>query len=216
VDAKLAAVTRANLAQPSEVIDKRGLLGREAGLRLDLGCGQRKAGQEYVGIDLLDAPCVDVVGEVLAALSRIRDGVVDRVYSSHFLEHVEDVDTLLTEVARVMSPGAELEVIVPHFSNPYFYSDLTHRHAFGLYSFSYLIPKSPFKRKVPTYGNELPFRLDQVVLGFKSAPPFYGRYVFKRLAQLLFNASRGMREFYEENLCYLVPCYEVRYLLVRS
>jgi hypothetical protein len=162
------------------IVDKRGLLEQGGGLRLDLGCGNPKAGPEYIGIDVLDCPEVDVVGDVAAVLDRLRPGSVLRVYSSHFFEHVADVELLLTRLARVMAPGGELEVVVPHFSNPYYYSDLTHRSTFGLYTFSYFLSNSPFKRQVPTYGRDLPFRLVDVSLGFKSSPPFYGRHAFKQ------------------------------------
>lgn len=210
----LAMINRETGGTP-RIIDKHGALRRDRGLWLDLGCGKRKRSSEHIGVDLLDAPGVDVVGDVFDVLDQIGDGAVERVYSSHFFEHVEDVRGLLDRLVRVTAPGAELEVVVPHFSNPYFYSDLTHRHAFGLYAFAYFLSSSPFKRQVPTYDHELPFTLTSVHLGFKSAPPFYGRHVIKRLIGIIINASRGMMEFYEENLCYLVPCYEVRYVLAR-
>ncbi|MEZ4677697.1 MAG: hypothetical protein R2932_26125 [Caldilineaceae bacterium] len=35
----------------------------------------------------------------------------------------------------------------------------------------------------------------------------------KRFLGLLFNLNTYMRELYEENFCYLIPCYELRYEL---
>jgi hypothetical protein len=122
---------------------------------------------------------------------------------------------MLDELARALRPGALLEVVVPHFSNPYFYSDPTHRSTFGLYSFSYLSSDAILRRKVPSYVRNEAFALRSVALGFKSSPPFYGRYAFKRAVGVLVNLGRWPREFYEENLCYLVPCYEVRFVLQR-
>jgi len=119
------------------------------------------------------------------------------------------------EMCRVLRPGGHLEIVVPHFSNPYFASDPTHRRAFGLYTFSYLTADAPLRRQVPHYGEVLPVRLERVVLGFKSTPPFYGRHALKRAVGLVVNLSRWTREFYEENLVYLVPCYELRFRLVR-
>lgn len=201
---------------PPEVADKHGVLRAATDLKLDLGCGERKRGEEYLGVDVLDSPAVDLLGEATEALGRLPAGSVACIFASHFLEHVDDLDGLLSEMARVVKPGGEVEIVVPHFSNPYFYSDPTHRRTFGLYSFSYFVARAPLKRQVPRYGRDLPFRLARVSLGFKSTPPFYGRHFFKRLFGLIFNSSRGLREFYEENLCYLVPCYEVRFVLVRA
>lgn len=186
-----------------------------AGAKLDIGCGGRKRASGYIGIDRLDLPGVDVVGDVLDVLQGIPGGTVAEIYSSHFLEHIDDLDGMLAEMARVLRPGGRLEVIVPHFSNPYFASDPTHRRAFGLYTFSYLTAGAPLRRQVPRYGDDLPLRLQRVELGFKSAPPFYGRHVFKRAVGLLVNLSSWTREFYEENLVYFVPCYELRFSLIR-
>jgi len=71
------------------------------------------------------------------------------------------------------------------------------------------------RRKVPTYQGKLWFQLDQVDLRFKSSRPFFIRYAFKRLIGLIFNSCGYMKEIYEENFCYLFPCYEIRYKLSR-
>ena len=197
------------------VNDKAGVLERIHGRKLDLGCGPRKIDDEHVGVDLIDYPGVDVVGEIGEVLEQIPDGALGGVHASHFLEHVEDLPALLDEIARTLASGALLHVVVPHFSNPYFYSDPTHRTAFGLYTFSYLATDRLHRRQVPGYCRSPDLTLCSVTLGFKSPRPFYGRYAFKRAVGALVNLTTWTREFYEENLCYLVPCYEVRYVLAR-
>jgi hypothetical protein len=37
----------------------------------------------------------------------------------------------------------------------------------------------------------------------------------RRLIGTIFNLSRWLQEFHEENLCYLFPCYELRFELKR-
>lgn len=197
------------------IIDKSGAFDRIQGSKVDIGCGPRKVDDDHIGIDAIDYPGVDIVGDVRDVLARIPEGALGGAYSCHFFEHVEDVSGLLDELARALRPGALLHVIVPHFSNPYYYSDPTHRTAFGLYSFSYLSSDTILRRKVPTYCRNEQFSLRLVRLGFKSSPPFYARHAFKRVVEVLVNLGRWPREFYEENLCYLVPCYEVRVVLER-
>jgi SAM-dependent methyltransferase len=199
-----------------DVIDKTGVLARLANgerVAVELGCGPRKRQQHAVGIDQLDYPAVDLVGDVFTVLAAMPDGSVQAVYTYHFLEHVHDLSLLLSELARVLQPGGKLEIEVPHFSNPYFYSDPTHVRAFGLYTFSYLAEEKFFKRKVPMYGRTPDFALDDVKLQFDS--PFIGRKIIRRLIGPLFNAGRWMQEFHEENLCYLFSAYQIRFVLRR-
>jgi len=200
------------------VIDKNGVLARLPALprvELELGCGDRKRAPGAIGIDMQDLPGVDLVGDVFEALAAFPSATVDAVASHHFFEHVDDLPRLMRELARVLKPGAELLVAVPHFSNPWYYSDPTHRRHFGLYTFCYLARTTLFRRAVPTYGIEPAFDLATVRLEFKSTRPFYVRHAIKRIQGAVFNATTWLQEFYEENCCWIAPCYEVRYRLIR-
>jgi SAM-dependent methyltransferase len=199
-------------------VDKSNLLARLPQLQrvaLELGCGSTKRDPAAIGIDALDLDGVDLVGDVFEVLAAFPEASVDSVASYHFVEHVDDLPRLIGELARVVRAGGVLTIVVPHFSNPYFYSDYTHRRFFGLYTFCYLAHCALFRRTVPTYGADLRFDVEEVELGFKSTRPFYVRHAIKRVFGLLFNASRWLQELYEENLCWLVPCYEIRYALRR-
>jgi len=200
----------------SRIIDKRGAFGRARGgerVSLELGCGSRKRHADALGVDALDYPGVDLVGDVFAILRGFPDASVSAVHAYHFFEHVADLDGLMQELARVMAQDAVLDVEVPHFANPYFYSDPTHSRYFGLYTFCYLARATLFRRKVPTYGSELSFDLFDVRLHFDS--PFPIRARLRRLLGSVFNATRWLQEFHEENLCYVLPAYQIRYELRR-
>ena len=200
------------------ILDKNAILPNLAArdkVVLELGCGDRKRVPGSIGIDMLDYPSVDLVGDLLEVLNAFPLASVDRATSHHVFEHLPDLEAVLLALARVLRVGGQLEIVTPHFSNPYFYSVATHKAFFGLYTFCYFAAKSPFRRQVPTYQRELHFELVRVDLGFKSPPPFYVRYGVKRTLGYLFNLNNYMREFYEENLCYLFPCYELRYELKR-
>lgn len=180
---------------------------------LELGCGPRKRHADAIGIDRLDCDGVDLVGDVFDILHSLPAARVQSVHAYHFFEHVDDLSALLDEVARVMQPGGLLDVEVPHFSNPYFYSDPTHSKFFGLYTFSYLARDGLFRRRVPQYGHAPDFELADVRLDFDS--PFLIRGLVKRAIGPLFNLSRWLQEFHEENLCHILPCYQLRFSLRR-
>lgn len=197
----------------ASIIDKKNLFCNPLPdqLVLELGCGDRKKNDHAIGVDQLDFPCVDLVGDVFEILDKFPDHSVDKIVSFHFLEHVNDLSGLLAVFSRILKKGGMIEATVPHFSSPYYYSDPTHKNQFGLYTFCYFTGRHPLARTVPTYGVSFPFEIAAVNLIFKSPKPFYFRYAFKRAVGAVFNSSVFMKEFWEENLCYLFPCYEVEY-----
>lgn len=197
------------------VLDKHNSYAKIQGASLELGCGTLKRHSDAIGVDALDVAGVDIVGDVFDVLRKVPDSCIRSIYSEHFMEHIEDVPSLMEEMARVLQIGGSLEIVTPHFSNPYYYSDLTHKSVYGLYSLSYFSKGTLLKRQVPTYDREIKFHLDAVNLGFKSARPFYFRHGFKKLLQALFDSTYFMKEYYEENLSQILPCYEIRYRLTR-
>jgi SAM-dependent methyltransferase len=182
---------------------------------LELGCGPARRHADAVTIDALDFPGVDVIGDVFEALAMLPDGSVDAIHSYHFLEHVDSLKGIVCEMARVLKPGGLLHVVVPHFSNPYYYSDYTHRTAFGLYSFSYLADDPILRRKVPRYQLDTGLKLEDVYLGFKAGPPFYVRYVLRRMLGVLVNSTRWTQEWYEAGWSGWFPCYEIDFTVRR-
>ena len=48
-----------------------------------------------MGVDVLDYPSVDVIGDAFDVLAAVPDSALAALYSSHFFEHVEDVQRLL-------------------------------------------------------------------------------------------------------------------------
>lgn len=182
-------------------------------IELELGCGNRKRHKKAIGIDMLDYPDVDIVGDVFDVLKEFPDNSVDSIFSSHFFEHIVDIEKLLDEVARILKKDGELNIIVPHFANPYYYSDPTHKTFFGLYTMSYYSEDLILTRKVPTYQKKISFSLRNVELRFKSSPPFYVRHAIKKFFGLLVNLNSYTKELYEEMFCHFIPCYEIEYKL---
>lgn len=202
-----------------KVTDKSNVFERLRGgevMSLELGCGPSKIDPRAIGVDMLDFYGVDLIGDIFEILAQFPDRSVSSIYTAHFLEHVSDLPKLLDEIGRILALSARLSIVVPHFSNPFYYSDPTHKTPFGLYTMAYFCKQTCFVRSVPQYGFSVPLILHSVNLGFKSYRPRYFRHALKRAFGAIFNSTMFLREFYEENLCWLVPCYEIRYELSKA
>lgn len=182
---------------------------------LDIGCGPSKL-TGSIGIDVLPYNGVDLVGEACSILRKFPDESVDFIYTRHFLEHVIDLDSFVSEFCRVLKEDSRCRIIVPHFSNPYFYSDPTHKRHFGLYTFCYYSTcEGLFKRKVPTYMCDLNFNLINVNLHFQTPKGRLVRSGLKKLVKFFVNRCSFNKEIYEELFCWIFPCYEIAYDLVK-
>jgi len=202
-----------------EIHDKNNILKQLDGsskFKIEIGCGKRKKYEDFLCIDIIDYECVDIVGDALAVIKLFPKNSISYLYMSHFLEHVTDLCAYINEFSRVISSGGSLEIVAPHFSNPYYYSDSTHKTFFGLYTLSAFSRDNIHSRKVPTYDNKMCFHLKRADLVFKSTKPFYFRHSFKLLLGLIFNSCKYMRELYEENFAFILPCYEIKYLLIKN
>jgi len=195
-------------------IDIDGLIGSGRRIVVDLGCGAKKK-VDRIGIDAVDLPGVDIVADLERGLTCFPDRSVDEIHCRSVLEHIHDLEGLLREMLRVLKDDGRVYVFVPHFSNPYFYSDPTHVRFFGLYTFYYFVdPQRQLKRKVPCYYTDLRIRILSQKLVFRSAFRWLNplRKVFGRVI----NAHPRFQEFYEENWSRWVPCHGIEIVFARD
>lgn len=181
---------------------------------LEFGCGAFKR-EGFVGIDMIDYAGVDICGNVAEILPAIPSASCRSIYASHFFCHVSDWQNLLEEAARILEDGGELEIINPHMSNPYAFSDPTHVKFSGLYSFSYYAKDEIFRRKVPLYS-DVGLRLQSAKLCFKAERPFYLSYALGRVFGVVFNLTPFLSEIYEWVFSKYITCYEIRYVLING
>lgn len=178
---------------------------------LELGCGLSRKFKDSITIDIVDLHTVDIITDIEKGLLFIPDNSIDEIHSYHFLEHLENFEFLMKEIYRVLKVGGKKIGTVPHFSNPHFYSDYTHKSFFGLYTFFYMSKSSELTRKVPTFYNDLDFKVIDIRFNFHSA--FIFRHYLRKIYSRLFNLNYYVKEYYEENLCYLFPANEISFVL---
>lgn len=124
----------------TKIIKKKtnGVLPKDTPLRIDIGCGPNKR-EGFFGIDILDFKGVDKVMNAGKDKWPFKDGSVDEVHASHFVEHLEPMERahFVNELYRVLKPveydnaGKMIKgfatVIVPHWASQRAYGDLTHK-----------------------------------------------------------------------------------------
>lgn len=174
---------------------------------IELGCGERKK-QDRITIDKLDLPHVDIVADMEEGLSFLPDNSVDEIHCRSVLEHIENFEDLIGEIVRVLKKEGKAHIFVPHFSSPYYYSDYTHKRPFGLYTFYYFVDKKQqLKRNVPNFYSNTRIVIVSQRLKFRSI--FFLLSPFKKLFGWFINLHPILQAYYEENLCYIVPCHGI-------
>ncbi len=182
---------------------------------IELGCGPYKQDPKNIAIDIIQLDGVDIVADLNEGLSFIPDNSIEKITSRHVLEHIAEIHLLIREIHRVLVPGGVHEAIVPHHSNPFYYSDLTHEQFFGLYSFDYFgTEETMLKRKVPAFYNDIKFDIVDRKLQFRSK--FWLVQLFKRTFTRFVNISNGTKEFYEGVLSRSISCYEIHFKMKKK
>lgn len=181
---------------------------------LEFGPGIQKTVPDAIGLDICGKESVDCIVNLNLGLNFIEDNSVDVIYSNHFLEHIDNIEFLMQEIYRILKPGGQKIGTVPHFSNPYFFSDYTHKNFWGLYTLCYFSNQDFFHRKVPNYYNTVDFKINHIAINFSS--PFKYRNYFKKLIERIVNYNTWSQEFYEENLTYIFPAYELSFTLEKQ
>lgn len=177
----------------------------EKPLNINLGSGGGVL-EGYYGLDLTSINGnVDIVADLNKPLDLLPDDSVGMVYSCHVVEHVVNFIQLMEELHRVVRSDGSIEIRVPHFSNPYFYSDPTHVRYFGLYSMHYFLDEEQQvgPRIVPGFYSKAKFKLDSISITLLNNS-ILDRIFFPRLFNFI-NKNIMRQDFYERRLCRLIP-----------
>lgn len=131
------------------------LLEGKSGIKLDIGCGASKQGADWVGIDVRPFPGVDIVHDLMDVPYPLPDESVSTAICSHVLEHIPKVAIIqekgklktifpfmafMDEIWRVMKPGGNFAIAVPHGASPGYMQDPTHASQINEYTFHYFDP----------------------------------------------------------------------------
>lgn len=106
--------------------------------KLNLGCGiDYKEG--YVNVDFHSHIHIDVEHDLNLVPYPFQDGEFDHILVSHVLEHLDKPFIIMTELHRILKPGGELIIKVPHFSRGFTHAE--HKAGFDVTFPYYFNPK---------------------------------------------------------------------------
>lgn len=102
---------------------------------LDVGCGMNKA-EGAIGLDSNPRTHADVIHDLGEFPYPFADNEFDCVVANHVVEHVPDVMSFIAELHRVTRAGGTIRLLTPHYTNPDWANDPTHRNHINSYTFN--------------------------------------------------------------------------------
>ena len=109
-----------------------------------MGCGQNKF-PGAIGIDSNPRTNADVIHDLGVLPYPFPDNEFDEIICRHVIEHVPDVMSFVSELHRITNPAGRIKIVTPHYTNPDWATDPTHRNHFNSYSFTCFMPDArPF------------------------------------------------------------------------
>jgi len=180
---------------------------------LDVGCGTAKM-PGAIGIDYNARSAADIIHNLYHYPWPLDDNTFDQIVCNHIVEHVANLIRFIEEVHRVGKPGALVEILTPHFSNRYSYTDPTHLRHLSLFAFDYFIEHPPFNP--PLFSRA--FETQSPLADFYSAARFEKVRAFLRfgrpfqLTGIQWLANR-FPYFYEAYLAFTFPARDLYFTL---
>jgi SAM-dependent methyltransferase len=165
---------------------------------LNLGAGRDRSVSGAVTVDRNPATNPDILHDLDQHPWPIETGSFDTIVCREVIEHFADIVRAMEEIHRIGRPGARVHVTTPHFSCANSFTDPTHRHHLGCYSFDYFTGDNQWDLYTPVRFRLVGRRLH-----------FYGRYKNLHVSWL---ANRFPR-FYEEHLAWIFPAWYLSFEL---
>lgn len=174
---------------------------------LDIGCGTNKI-LGAIGMDINPRTAADVIHDLDDLPYPFDDAQFNEIIGRHVIEHVRDPMAVMSELHRITQPGGVIKLLAPHWTNPDFATDLTHRNHLNSYSFRHLIEG---RELFPFYTN-VRFRQRQVNVTVLNLWRPFGFEFFINLDNR-FPQMRFLRKFWEQYLNAIVRGKEIQFEL---
>ncbi len=97
--------------------------------KLNLGCGANKK-EDFINLDWNPITMPDVSHNLNSFPYPFEDNCMSLIEAYHVLEHVVAPFSVMKELHRILKPGGELRIRVPHFSRGFTHAE--HAHGFDI------------------------------------------------------------------------------------
>jgi SAM-dependent methyltransferase len=174
---------------------------------LDIGCGANKIAGA-VGMDVNPRTAADVIHDLDDLPYPFADSYFDEVIGRHVIEHVRDPLAVMCELHRITRGGGRVRIVVPHWTNPDWATDLTHRNHLNSYSFRNLTQE----RAVFPFYTDVRFRQLAARVTLLKVWKIFGLEFFINLDHR-FPSLRFMRKFWEQYLNAIARGKEIHFEL---
>lgn len=172
---------------------------------LDVGCGNNKY-PGAIGMDFNPRTQADVIHDLGVVPYPFDDDEFDEIFTHHVAEHVPDVMAFVSELHRITKPGGRIKLVTPHYSNPDWPTDPTHRNHFNSYTFNCFMQD---RRLFPFY-TDVELKLLRSYVSLANLWRFVGLEFLVNLDQR-WPAFRFTRKFWEFYLSYIFRGKELRF-----
>ena len=102
---------------------------------LDVGCGSNKF-EGAIGLDNNPKTAADVIHDLGELPYPFPDSEFDLIVTRHVAEHVPDLMAFVSELYRITKNGGHIRLVTPHYTNPDWATDPTHRNHINSYTFN--------------------------------------------------------------------------------
>jgi len=107
-------------------------------MKLNLGAGYKHIdGYKSVDFRKVTKPDYLINLENERCLKRFKTNSIEEIYTSSTLEHIKNIQELMSEIYRVCKPNAKVIICVPHWGNQSSVEDPTHVRYFTENSMNY-------------------------------------------------------------------------------
>ncbi|MEP6850471.1 MAG: methyltransferase domain-containing protein [Acidobacteriota bacterium] len=172
---------------------------------LDVGCGANKM-EGAIGLDHNPRTAADVIHDLGQVPYPFADSEFDLVVSTHVVEHVPDIMAFIGELHRITRNGGRIRLVTPHYTNPDWANDPTHRNHINSYTFNTFMPE----RQVFDFYTDIQLKPVRTYVSLLSLWKAFGIEFVVNLDQKV-PSMRFLRKFWEHYLSYIFRGKELQF-----